>query len=319
MFTRKGVFVCRQAFVVALTIALVSTSATADAETVVAVGTITAVDTNKWTISVSRQTATGEKTGSFTVARNARISCHGKATGLEALKPQQSVRLSYDTIRGVVVNIIVPKTIRLFDGRTLQGWEVRGIPKSKGKHNTPWSVDPERQVLRCSAVGHSYLESQKTFSSFLLALEYRFRPGGSFSPNGSGVVVRSGGLVASDFGDPSGIEIDIRPEFYKPKMVGTGSFICYGTRLHNDAGSTDGKAGRHLGVRREPPTTPIGQWNTLEITCVDDEITVTLNGQLVNKGWGAEIQSGTLCLRNANSDVEFRNIVLTPLDDAGGQ
>ena len=109
---------------------LLSLSGASYAQTVTAEGTITAVDTQNRTISVTRQTATGEKTGSFSVSPDAKILLNGTAAQLQALAPSHKVTLAFDTTLGSITSIEASSEARewieLFDGRTLDGWTVYG-------------------------------------------------------------------------------------------------------------------------------------------------------------------------------------------------
>jgi hypothetical protein len=136
-------------------------------------------------------------------------------------------------------------------------------------------------------------------------------PGGVVGPNGSGIVIRSNGL--NTFGlDPRGIEIDLRPSKHVPKGIGTGMFIAYSMPLQNHRGATDGEKDRNLGWLREPRVYTDGRWNECEVVCRGDRITVKMNGEVVNEGWGVPEEAGHICLRNQNAAVEFRNIRLVP-------
>lgn len=199
--------------------------------------------------------------------------------------------------------------ISLFNGRDLDGWSVMYLDYSKKRANSSWQVDERRKVLFSSGGDWNDLRSNRIFKNFSLALEWRFTPNGSVSPNGSGIIVRSTGSLVKGL-DPQGIEVDLRPSSNESKNAGTGCFIVYGTTLRNHTGIADGSPNRHLGWLREPNVKSSGDWNYCEIVCEDDRITVRMNGRLVNEGWGAEVVAGHICLRNQNTAVEFRDIRL---------
>ena len=56
---------------------------------------------------------------------------------------------------------------------------------------------------------------------------------------------------------------------------------------------------------------PVGEWNTLEVTCRDNSITVLVNGLLQNEATGVTLSKGYICLQSEGKDIEFRNISLT--------
>ena len=205
-----------------------------------------------------------------------------------------------------------PSEVALFNGQNLDGWTPVFFKNSKSRTNTSWTADAARGILASSGGDWVDLQTDRTFKNFVLTLEWRFTPGGFVGVNGSGIVVRSTG-VASDQLNPRGVEIDLREGKNEANGIGTGCFIAYQTTLKNHRGGTDGGVtikNRHLGWLREPPSKPRTEWNTCEITCNDDRITVRMNGVLVNEGWGAEVVAGHICLRNQNAEGEFRNIRL---------
>jgi hypothetical protein len=203
------------------------------------------------------------------------------------------------------------KELNLFNGRDLDGWSVVYVSYSKSRNSTSWHADPARGVLVSSGGDFNELRTDRLFKNFVLTLEWRFTPGGFVGINGSGIVVRSNGM-GPDGNDPQGVEIDLRPKGNEAKSLGTGCFIAYGTSLRNHTGVANGTPNRNLGWLREPETKPRNQWNTCEIACKEDRIRVTMNGVLVNEAWEAEVVAGSICLRNQNAAVEYRNIRLYP-------
>jgi hypothetical protein len=58
---------------------------------------------------------------------------------------------------------------------------------------------------------------------------------------------------------------------------------------------------------------PLGEWNTMKITCKGNEVIVHVNGTLVNHGSNCTASSGKIALQAEGSEVEFRKVELTPL------
>jgi hypothetical protein len=58
---------------------------------------------------------------------------------------------------------------------------------------------------------------------------------------------------------------------------------------------------------------PLGEWNRMKIKCEGDRITVWVNGDLVNDGYGATAQRGQIALQAEGAEVEFKDIVLSNL------
>ena len=59
---------------------------------------------------------------------------------------------------------------------------------------------------------------------------------------------------------------------------------------------------------------PLREWNIMIIECMDREIKVWLNGDLVNYGFDCTANKGQIALQAEGSEVEFRKLVITPID-----
>ena len=57
---------------------------------------------------------------------------------------------------------------------------------------------------------------------------------------------------------------------------------------------------------------PIGEWNTAEVICEGNSITVYINGQLQNQAT-SETSEGYIALQSEGGPIEFRNVYLTHL------
>ena len=71
-------------------------------------------------------------------------------------------------------------------------------------------------------------------------------------------------------------------------------------------------------LRRIPNLTdgtekPLGEWNSMVIECVKNSIKVWLNGVLVNYGYDATASKGQIALQSEGSEVEFKDVKLTPI------
>lgn len=61
---------------------------------------------------------------------------------------------------------------------------------------------------------------------------------------------------------------------------------------------------------------PHGEWNTLEVVCDGDAITVTLNGQVVNVATKSGVTKGKLLFQSEGAEIFFRKIEIWPLRKA---
>ena len=77
-------------------------------------------------------------------------------------------------------------------------------------------------------------------------------------------------------------------------------------------GITEGKARRILNLTDDSEK-PVGEWNTMVIECLGDEIKVWVNGDLVNHGYDCTATKGQIAIQAEGSEVEFRKLQLTPI------
>ncbi|HEV3164222.1 MAG TPA: DUF1080 domain-containing protein [Isosphaeraceae bacterium] len=185
--------------------------------------------------------------------------------------------------------------VSLFDGKTTQGWTpIEGKPDN-------WLV--KDGLLVTKGEGGGWLSTEKTYSNFILKLEYRTGPAGN-----SGVFLRS-----PRQGDPAyvGMEIQILDDDdAKYKTLKPFQYT----------GSVYGVVPAERGHIRPP-----GQWNAMEITADGPRITVKINGATVvdanlkehpdsvKEHPGITRSEGYIGLQSHSEPVEFRNIQVREL------
>ena len=57
---------------------------------------------------------------------------------------------------------------------------------------------------------------------------------------------------------------------------------------------------------------PQGEWNTYEIIAEGATVTLIINGEEVNRAAGCDINPGRICLTSKGSEIQFRNVLVTP-------
>ncbi|SRR6266542_3976152 len=188
--------------------------------------------------------------------------------------------------------------VSLFDGKTLNGWQLVG---GKG----PGYV-VENGILVCPADGGGNLFTDKEFSNFVFRFEFKMTPGAN---NGVGIRAPLGGDAAY-----KGMEIQILDhdnERYKGRI----------------------KPAQHHGSIYDvvPAKTgflkPVGEWNQEEITANGRQIKVVLNGhtivdanlddvkdpEVLKRHPGLQRTSGHAGFLGHGTRVEFRNIRIKEL------
>ena len=58
---------------------------------------------------------------------------------------------------------------------------------------------------------------------------------------------------------------------------------------------------------------PIGEWNDYEITCKGGDVTISVNGRLVNEGKDGSLTQGRIGLQAEGAEIHFKDIELKPL------
>jgi hypothetical protein len=77
-------------------------------------------------------------------------------------------------------------------------------------------------------------------------------------------------------------------------------------------GITEGKKRRILNLT-DGSENPPGEWNSMIIECLGNDIKVWVNGDLVNEGYDCTASEGQIAIQAEGSEVEFRKLVLTPI------
>lgn len=194
------------------------------------------------------------------------------------------------------------REIRLFNGKDLSGWTFF-LADPTAKKEDVWSVDAKEGVLICKGNPVGYLRTEKDYTNFILKLEWRFSPVTKKAGN-SGVLLR---VVGPDKIWPKSIEAQLYSEH-------AGDFwLIGGTQLQTPPERIDPNNPNHR-LRTRTNEKPIGEWNTYEITCNGDRITLKVNGEVLNEGTGAEVVPGKIALQSEGTEIHFRNIRLIPLD-----
>jgi hypothetical protein len=234
------------------------------------------------------------KPGDDTPPRTARLVYKARLAGgkLEGTFEVEGQRQQRPPIRWVGVRAAVVtdkddgswkegKPVRLFNGKNLQGWK-----STDGRPMNGWSVKDGVLVTDGKSPN---IVTEATFWNFKLHAEFRVAPKAN-----SGVGLRGR------------YEIQIMDDYGRqPSIQGNGALYYRIAPAVN-------------------ASKPGSEWQTYEIRLVGRQVTVVLNGTtIIDKGEiegltaiavdPHEGEPGPLYLQGDHGNVEFRNIVLTPL------
>ncbi|HPG39305.1 MAG TPA: DUF1080 domain-containing protein [bacterium] len=184
----------------------------------------------------------------------------------------------------------------LFNGKDLTGWQVVG--------NTPDTWQVADGILYTNGGGGGWISTLKQYGNFKLDLEFRLPPNGN-----SGVFIR-----APREGDAAYVGMEIQ-------VLDDGGSEYTTLQPWQYTGSIYGvlaPAGRY--------TKPAGEWQTMQIVCINTLVQVTVNGhEIINADLlnymhrtdthpGLRNRKGYIGLQNHSTKIEYRNIKLEELE-----
>lgn len=202
-------------------------------------------------------------------------------------------------------------SIELFNGADLSGWHV-DVPEmdTVATARNPFIVRDGLLVSLGTPQGH--LITDAVHSNYRLEAVYRF-PG---EPGNCGILIHAS-TPRSLYGMfPKSIEAQmmhqhagdfwvIVEDIEVPDMVERRG-------PEEEWGITEGKRRRIVNLT-DGSENPLGEWNTMTIEAVDDEIKVWVNGDLVNHGFNATVTEGQIAVQAEGAEVEFARLTLTPI------
>lgn len=203
--------------------------------------------------------------------------------------------------------------ISLFNGKDLTGWHA-DIPDADGKPDlAPSFIVRDGKLVSLGSPG-GHLITDAEHQNYKLEIEYRF----AAKPGNCGVLIHASTprILYKMF--PKSIEVQMEHK-------GAGDFWVIGEditvenmekrrpkREGQEYGGTEKDARQILNLTDDSEK-PVGEWNKMIVEAKGDEIKVWVNGDLVNHGTKATVTKGKIALQAEGSEVEFKNIFLTPL------
>lgn len=211
----------------------------------------------------------------------------------------------------IAISCTSQTTTSLFNGNNLDGWHI-DVPEmdSVPDVRNPFIVRDGMLVSLGTPQGHVITDA--THENFRLNVEYRF----AGEPGNCGVLVFASTPRSLYKMFPKSIEVQMMHE-------NAGDFWCIVQDITTDDmlerrgpksewGITEGKKRRILNLT-DGSEKPVGEWNAMQIECLDNQIKVWVNGDLVNYGYNATASSGQIALQAEGAEVEFRKVDITPI------
>jgi len=234
-------------------------------------------------------------------------------------------------------------TIKLFNGHNLEGWYT--FLKPRGRDSDPKGVFTVKDgMIRISGEEWGCITTLAEYENFKLVTEFKWGEL-SFEPRLDNA--RDCGILLHSQGEDGGSD-GTWMHSIECQMIegGTGDFIVVGdgsdqfqitsTVAKEKQGNSfvfqqDGhtetiNGGRINWFGRDPEwkdvfgfrggndiENTVGEWNTLECICEDRQISIFLNGILVNKASHVKPSKGRIQIQSESAEVYFRKVELTPL------
>jgi hypothetical protein len=201
-------------------------------------------------------------------------------------------------------------TVPLFNGEDLSGWHVDVPAMDTSDVESPFIVRNGLLVSMGDPRGH--LISDENYQDYRLTAEYRF----AGEPGNCGILVHASTPRALYKMFPKSLEVQMMHE-------NAGDFWCIVEDIKvpdmesrrgapEEWGITEGKKRRILNLT-DGSENPLGSWNTMVIECLEDQIKVWVNGDLVNHGTECTTSSGQIAVQAEGSEVEFRKLELAQI------
>jgi hypothetical protein len=212
--------------------------------------------------------------------------------------------------------------IALFNGTDLTGW----VPFAAGGPPPAGSWAVADGVIRSTGSPNGYLRTESRYRDYRLTVEWRWAGAPPRDKDGkprnrnSGVILH---VQAPDAIWPMGLEAQLMEknagDFWVIGGVETNEHRALVEQAVAAAGNDEQAVKQARGNRRTPKAQgssekATGQWNTYDILCAGDTVTLWVNGVEQNAATGVSVREGHICLQSEGTAIEFRNVTLQPLN-----
>jgi len=184
-------------------------------------------------------------------------------------------------------------TVQLFNGKNLNNWTFT-LKDPKVDPKTVFTVN--NGVIHIKGDPFGYMRTKESFSDYKLHVEYRYPD----ELSNSGIFIHAQGADT----------IWLKCIECQLKAGSAGDFVCMNG---SDMNERKDKTNRVVKKMSESNEKPVGEWNTMEVTCKANTIEVVVNGVVQNKGTNLNITSGSICLQSEGKAIEFKNVFITKL------
>ena len=209
------------------------------------------------------------------------------------------------------VNAKPTKMTPLFNGKNLNGWY--SFLATKGKNSDPEKVFAvENGLLHISGKEFGYICTEKTFTDFHLAVEFKWGEK-KFPPRDADTTKRDNGICfympigEKDFVWPKSIECQVQEgDVGDIWLIDSTTVVIDGKRTepNNYTRVTKKKDGEK----------PNGEWNLVEVIVKKGQITYIVNGIVVNEAESPSLNEGKIIIQSEGAEIYYRKIEIIELN-----
>jgi len=196
----------------------------------------------------------------------------------------------------VAAEPVFGETIRLFDGKSLDGWRAFHSDGSTDASKA-WSV--RDGILSCAGRPIGYLQTERLYENYELIVEWRFDP--AKGAGNSGVLLR---VIGEDTVWPNSIEAQLHSR-NAGDIWNIGEFPMTAEKSRTN--------GRRTVKAHETNEKPLGEWNRYRIRMDRGDLTLEVNGLVQNEATDCREVPGRIALQSEGAAIEFRTVELRPI------
>jgi 3-keto-disaccharide hydrolase len=178
-------------------------------------------------------------------------------------------------------------------GPDLKGWTRTTLhPTDKLGAKSQWAFDPSTGILLCEGNGgHDWLRWDKELGDFVYHVEWKF------TPVTTGKKAYNSGIYVRNSGDAK--------VWHQAQVGGGPDAFLFGETFTKDGELKRINFSKNQADKR---VRPAGEWNVFEVTCKGKEVSLWVNGEVINEWHDCEVARGFVGLEAEGYRIEFRNV-----------
>jgi hypothetical protein len=186
----------------------------------------------------------------------------------------------------------------------LSGWSCYLEDAYATKHQKVWGVDDG--ILICSGTPRGYLYTNDSYRDFTLTLQWRWPD--EKSAGKGGVLIDTTGVYKIW---PKSLEAQINADSAGDFWALDGYELVGATDRMKSLSHPE--YGELINVSKmEAAEKAAGLWNSYKIVADGADVTLTINGQVVNKAIRTNKTGGKICITSEGTSIEFKDIQISP-------